>query len=822
MKKTDFNQAWQFRKIGPEPVAERLKEFQTVILPHDAMIHDDRSQQSPGGGACAYFVPGAYEYVKTFSAPKSWENKHVELVFGGVYQKALVYLNEQLLCEHAYGYTKFSVDLTDFLKIGEENTLRVVADNTGMPNTRWYSGAGIYRPVYLVTGNKSHILHQGVKVNTLTYKPAKVQVCTEFTLEETEQFDGALKTEILKDGILIASEETKLSGPAQTAAEQELKLPNAALWSAETPELYEAKVSLLQGGAVLDEATVSFGVRKVEWDRSGMKVNGQEVLLKGACVHHDNGILGACTYPETEARKIRILKENGFNAIRCAHNPAADTLLDAADKLGMYIMEESFDMWYMHKNKYDYASDFNASWQDDVASMVDNAYNHPSVIMYSIGNELSEPAKKQGVEKSKEIVKFIKCKDFTRPVTSGANIGILTASKFGIDTYSEDGPMFGEGTSAQDKTFAMGADNKLTGSLLFNTLYQKIGVAMDVSASLPPADKAVTPFFNTLDIAGYNYGTSRYKTDLNKYPDRLIVGSETMPHNIYTSWEMVKAYPNLIGDFMWTGWDYLGEAGVGTWNYEGTNVMNAGYPWILAGSGAIDINGYAGAEAKYASMVWDNENKPYIGVRPVNKLGLRITKSAWRNTNAFDSWSWRGCRNYPATVEVYAKAHHVKLLLNGETVGIKKVKNLKAVFHICYEPGILTAVAYNMAGQELASHHLTSATGPISLHLEAETDPSAVEPGSIVYVPITLRGENNVVESNWDCKVTVTVENGTLLGLGNANPKNPEAYDGNTCTTYYGRALAVVRAGESGTTTVRLSTGNYANEPDAVLDLSIL
>lgn len=394
MKRQDFNHNWSYHKQDEEQIQE-------VTLPHDAMIHDARDLESPGTHANAYFPGGVYVYEKSFDVPAEWEGKHILFEFGGVYKNSKVYLNGEEAGGRPYGYVPFTVCGDGFLKYGEENTIKVVADNSKLPNSRWYSGGGIYRPVSLIIGEKTHIRWEGVQISTLSYSPAKIRV-------ETQANGGEVSVEILDGQMTVAQGE---------GSSLILDIPDAKLWSAEAPYLYQYHVILKKDGKTVDEASGNFGIRKVEWNWSGLFINGRETFLRGACIHHDNGVVGACAYAKSEERRIRILKENGYNAIRMAHHPAGRELLDACDKYGMYVMDETFDMWYYHKNKYDYASDFHDWYLKDIEAMVEQDFNHPAVIMYSIGNEVSEPYQPEGVAKAKEMIEFIHSLDKNRAVT---------------------------------------------------------------------------------------------------------------------------------------------------------------------------------------------------------------------------------------------------------------------------------------------------------------------------------------------------------------------------------------------------------------------
>lgn len=582
----------------------------------------------------------------------------------------------------------------------------------------------------------------------------------------------------------------------------EMEIPDAKLWSDESPNLYTCRVTLSENGKILDEVLEKFGIRMIEWSPSGLFVNGKETLLRGGCFHHDNGILGAATYAKSEERRVRIMKENGFNALRSSHNPASTALIEACDKYGMYLMDETFDMWYNRKNKFDYGLNFLDWWQKDTAAMVERDYNHPSVILYSIGNEVAEPHEEKGLRLGREQVDFIHRLDQTRPVTCGTNLMILGQAAKGKGIY-QDG---------EQKTGGKPQKESGNASLAFNIMASFVGTGMNKKGNSPKVDAVASPFLDSLDIAGYNYSSGRYPLEEKQHPDRIVFGSETFPQDIYKNWEMVKKYPYLVGDFMWTAWDYLGEAGLGAWSYTGGLPFNRPYPWILAGTGVIDILGIPDASCKYAATVWGLLNKPVIGVRPVNHPGVRVSKSVWRGTNAIESWAWSGCSGNKAEIEVYAQAASVELLLNGKSLGKKKLKEYKAMFRTKYAPGTLTAVAFGADGQELARNELHSAAG--KLHLLAEPEEKEIPAEEIVYVPVSLVGENGIVESNNDRKLTATVENGDLLAFGSANPCTEEQYHSGSFTTYYGRALAVIRAKASGTVRLTVTDGRLTGQAE--------
>lgn len=774
----DFNKGWKFYKDGTDSI-------EVINLPHDAMIQEERSPKCPSGSAGAFFPGGTYRYEKEFQAPLEWKDKHVEFAFEGVYQNAKILLNGKEAGEYAYGYTEFNIDADGYLEYGKENKITVWADNSMQPGSRWYSGSGIYRPVWLYVGERKHILHGGVKISTLSYNPAKLKV-------ETIHTGGEVKIEILYKGKKV----TESYGD-----ETEFMIPDAKLWSDISPELYECRVSLYADGKKTDEIVEKFGIRFLEWGRSGLKVNGKETLLRGGCVHHDNGILGAACYRESEERRVRIMKKAGYNAVRSAHNPMTRAMLDACDAYGMYVMDETWDMWYASKTEKDYSDKFEKNYLSDIRAMVKKDYNHPSVIMYSLGNEVTEPAEKKGYELLQEMAAYTRELDRSRAVSCGLNLWLLYKTSKGKGVYQS-----GEGEDTQDDK-----RSKQMNSTIFNMVASKVGTSINNGAKSKKADQVISPCLELLDIAGYNYSSGRYPLEGKEHPDRVIVGSETYPQDIYKNWEMVKKYPYLIGDFVWTSWDYLGEVGLGAWAYTKDGAtFNKPYPWLLADCGTIDILGNIGAQADYAAVVWGVKKNPCIHVQPVNHSGEKVSKMVWRGTNAMPSWSWKGCEGRKAVVEVYSDAPVVRLMLNDREIGEKRVKQCKAVFKFRYMTGTLIAVACDETGKELGKTELVSAIGRSRIKLTPEKE--AVEAGELLYINVDLVGENGQIKSNDDRKLNITVSGGKLLAFGSANPRTEETFNSGSYTTYYGRALAVVRSVEKSIMKITVTGENIAEQ----------
>ncbi|MCH5159014.1 MAG: DUF4982 domain-containing protein [Clostridiales bacterium] len=766
MIKLDFNDNWKYRRLNEG-------EWKEVTLPHDAMITEPRNYDSAGGTNTGRFEGHDYEYVKTFTVPEEYKDKVLTFEFEGVYRNAEVYINGVKALYRAYGYTNFYVVANEYVKFGEENEIRVVAENSKQPNSRWYSGAGIYRPVSLFVAEKKHILINGVKICTTAIDPAIVEV----RVKTSEP--GEVAVAISYGGKIIANDlkDTDEDCFAVFAFEVE----NAKLWSPDTPELYEC--TALFGK---DEWTGNFGIRTQDCTPAdGFTMNGERIIIRGACIHHDNGILGARCYTEAEERKIKLLKECGYNAIRSAHNPCSKALLDACDSLGMLVMDEYCDMWYIHKTMYDYA-DYVMDWyEQDISDMIDKDYNHPSVIMYSLGNEVAETAQEKGIEFFKKMKAVCKRHDPVRPVTTGVNIFFNLLHSMGFGVYS-------------DKK-AKNNPQKKVGSEFFNTIAGIMGDSfMKTMARLHGCDVKTRGCYAAMDVAGYNYGILRYKHDIKKYPERIILGSETFCSDAYAFYEFAKNNPALIGDFVWAGMDYLGEVAIGSWEYkEYAPEPSGALGWISAGSGRLDLIGEPLGEALYTKVAFELEDKPQIAVVPVNHTNDKHSPSAWKFSNALPTWSWNGLNGKKAKVEVYSRAPIVELYVNGKKVGRKKLgKNCRFDFKVKYYDGEITAVNLDRNGKELSRSSLKTAGNETVLTVLPEK--SEVKQGEVCFVRLRFTDKDGNIKPLEHREISVELDGGELLALGSACPFNLRGYNDTVTDTYYGEAMAVVKAGESG------------------------
>lgn len=772
LTKNDFNRDWIFFKAKGE-------SFQ-VNLPHDAMLTEKRNARCRNGVQSGYFPGGKYTYEKHFTIDASDIGKFITLQFEGVYRNATVLVNGQEAAFHSYGYTAFTVNISTFVIAGE-NVVTVVTDNSLVPNCRWYSGSGIYRPVSLSIQDKVHITD--VSIKTLSCAPAIIEVSA-FVSEQVP-----LSVEI-RDG-----EELVAQGSIGR-----FEILNAKLWSAETPHLYTCTVSCRN-----DNQVVRFGIRKLEWSaKTGLLINGQETWLRGGCIHHDNGVLGACGFSDAEYRRIRILKEQGFNALRMAHHPASRAFLDACDELGMYVMDEVFDGWYIPKEYHDYSRQFFDGYKGDLAAMVKKDMNHPSVISYSLGNEVTETVESKGIALCAEMRDIIKSLDDTRPVTCGVNVLLDVFASLGFGVYRDKDryllvPLPENGSYKEKKA----------GSAFFNAMASKLGRLMFFMSKGRLAEKIVSNFAPSVDIVGLNYASSRYDTDTRKYKERVMVGTETMVADLPYNWKRVKKYKALVGDFVWSAWDYLGEACIGDWTYHSYK----GLP-LLAGQGMIDITGKPLASMAFMQTVWGLRKKPFIAVSPLNHAGERPSTGAWQFTNAIESWNWQGYEGKKTIVEVYADARSIRLELNGKSIGTKKVKNYR-VRHKCrYQSGTMTAIALDEKKHEIGRSTLQ--TGCAETKLTVKTDKTMLRPNGqdLCFIEIEFTDKNGQLKPSIEQRVEVEISGAAkLAGFGSALCKTDEVFDKTYHDCYRGRSLAVLRAGyETGLAHVTVKSANVDPE----------
>jgi beta-galactosidase len=793
------NDGWEFRPQTDRflELAGKAAPWVAVALPHDAMVTEQRSPD--GTAATAFHRDGIYEYRKRLHLPEELRTKRVLMEFEGVYRGAAVYVNGQLAGHRPYGYSQFTVDVGAYAAFGEDNEIRVEARTNA--DSRWYSGAGIYRAVWLVVCERVHIALDGVRITTREMEEdhAVVEIETDVVNESLETITADVVTELVDaDGRVVARDVVPVPAPAGDTARlrQRLSVEKPQPWSIERPYLYACRTSLRVADERRDDAVTRFGIRVLALDAvRGFRINGATVRLRGACIHHDNGVIGAATFARAEERRVEILKAAGFNAIRSAHNPMSRAMLDACDRLGMLVMDETFDMWTVAKSNDDYARSFPEWWETDVDAMVAKDFNHPSVVLYSIGNEIIEIGTPAGAVWSRRLVDAIRSRDDTRFVTNGVN-GLFAVSDELATLFADVGG---------DLDTEAGVNEQMT------QVFDVMATAMRKDV----VDARTSPAFAALDVAGYNYLESRYDIDRERHPQRVIVGTETHPQSIDQNWQYVESHAHVIGDFTWTGWDYLGEAGIGrtVWPDQGDDDVVSGflgsYPWQSAWCGDIDITGNRRPASYYREIAFGLRDTPYIAVERPGHVGQSPSfQGPWSWSDTVSSWTWPGNEGAPVRVEVYSNADEVELLVNGRGVGREPVgptQRLRAEFVTPYEPGEIVAIAYR-DGKECGRTAVRSAAGNVLLDARADRDHVTADGQDLAYIAISLVDGDGTAYTSAERRVSVEIAGpGEIQGFGTANPRTEERFFDTECTTFDGHALAVVRPTGPGAITVTVA-----------------
>ena len=788
MIRESFNKGWMIQPASGFFKMSMREAPKTVTLPHDDMITKKRDPKVVGEGKKGYFPDGSVEYVKKFYVPDEYKEKRVTIEFEGVYMNAMVYINGDFAGQQVYGYSNFYIKADRLIRYGADNEIKVIAKS--QDDSRWYTGTGIYRNTKIMVANPVHIAVDGIKISTsdIDNNHAVVNVATEVENEGLNTQSTMIVTEIIDaSGNVLAVDKAPFTAFAgeKATTRQRIYVKRPKLWSVESPYLYTCKSTVMEGENVLDEEITTFGIRALSLDaEEGLRINGQVVKLRGACIHHDNGVIGAATFERAEERRVEILKEAGFNAIRSSHHPASKALLNACDRIGMLVMDECFDTWTNNKSDYDYALYFQMCWEQDVKAMVEKDFNHPCVIIYSIGNEISDTGMPGGAACGRKIAERIRSLDNTRYVTNAI-------SRF-ISATNHIGEILKDMMNSNDT----GID--------VNSLMSDFTEMIRVISDMEIVTNITAESFAAVDIAGYNYAEYRYIKDKKLFPNRVICGTETFPKDIADNWKLVKENGHVIGDFTWTGWDYLGEAGVGKVVYgdpQGQGIKGD-YPWLTANCGDIDITGYRLPASYYREIVFGLRKQPYIAVQRPEHYGKEPIKTTWSWSDTVSSWSWEGYEEKPVRIEVYSDAEEVELLVNGKAIAkaaAGEENQFRAEFNTVYSPGELVAVAYTN-GLETGRTSLISAVGKANLLVEIDRLQITADDNDLSFVTISIVGENGVLKPLDNRKVTVKVEGaGILQGFGSRNPRSEEDYFDTEHTTFDGRALAVVRPTNTGT-----------------------
>ena len=753
---TRFDDGWKFHRGGAQRAEQTDFDdagWRSIDLPHDWSIEDVPGASSPfardaiGQVSTGFTTGGTGWYRKAFVLPDTDRNKRIIIRFDGIYMNAEVWINGAPLGSHPYGYTSFWYDVTDAVKFGERNVLAVKVRNEG-ENSRWYSGSGIYRHVWLTVVGPVHVQQWGTSITSsdVSTVSAKVNIRTRVANRTAANTNVTVMTTITSaQGTQVgktapAAGAVSANGNAEFV--QEIVVSRPALWSPDTPTLYRAVTEIRSADRLVDTVETTFGIRSTAFDAvNGFELNGTPMKLRGGCFHHDHGPLGSKSYDRAEERRIELLKASGFNAIRCSHNPPAPALLDAADRLGMLVIDEAFDMWRDPKNPHDYSLFFDQWWQKDLESMISRDRNHPSIIAWSIGNEIPGMDTPAVVETAKSLAAFVRQADPTRPVLAAVN---------------------------------------------------------DLN---PKKD----PFMSAVDIAGYNYGTrgdhgtaNIFDVDHARVAARAMIQTESYPLEAFQSWMDVLDHPWLLGDFVWTAVDYIGEASIG---WRGYWQEQSFYPWTLAFCGDIDICGWKRPQSYYRDALW-KENQLSIFVKPPRpsfpENPRRQPWSKWHWDDAVADWNWQGGGTTPVQVTAYSSCEEAELFLNGKSLGRKttgRSSKFMATWDVPYQPGELKAIGYR-GGRQVATAVLKTAQPVAQIALAADRDRIEADGQDLSYVTVELRDRAGTRHPKADNEISFTLDGpGSIAGVGNANPVSVESYQRPARKAWHGRCLVIVQAG---------------------------
>lgn len=754
-RKINIDSNWKYQYGShKEAIAPDFDDsaWRTLDLPHDWSVETDAataagnnigpfSKNSTEGSASGQTVGGEGWYRKTFTLSEEDLKGKVSLYFEGAYYHTYIYLNGRHIYFNPYGYSSFRFDITDHvLPAGEENTLSVCVKNEGK-NTRWYAGSGIYRHVWLIKTPALHLddwstnieaISEDVKVSSLILNESGENKTATFTAEIYDSENKLVTTKSL---------ETTVSSGKEEPVVLNIQISDAKRWSPETPNLYKAVLSV-SDGETTDRYSTKFGIRTIEFSaEKGFLLNGVPTLLRGGCVHHDNGLLGAASFDRAEERRLQILKNNGFNAVRCSHNIPSEHFLYACDSIGLMVIDEAFDHWLVAKNPNDYHNFFTEFSNRDLQVMLRRDRNHPSIIMWSIGNEVPGRIEPEGMAAAERLRKMVKKYDTTRPVTAAI---------------------------------------------------------CDWDTPWHPWEDETAKAFNSLDVGGYNYLYNKYESDHSKYPNRIMYGAESYAKHASQNWDLVEKHPYVIGDFIWTAMDYVGEAGIGSASIKksGNQSQFQDWPWFNGWCGDIDLIGQKKPQSYYRDVVWCLAPITMGVERPIPS-GYYQSISNWGWQLEQQSWTFNDLTEKDImTVNVYSRAPHVRLYLNDELLDEKATSNTYwAGFYIPYRPGVLKAVEFD-GTKEGAYFILETTSADAAIRLTADRKEIRSNNTDLSYVTIELIDEKGrVITSNSERKINITVEGeGSLLAAGNASPTDMESFRSETPKLYNGRALAIIKS----------------------------
>lgn len=767
-RKLAFNQNWNFHLTDSTASGDSISDntlWRPLELPHDWSIEGSFDKQSPVGHGGGYLSGGLGWYKKDFTVDKDDRSKRISILFDGVYCNSEVWINGHYLGKRPSGYIGFEYDLTPYLNFGQTNQILVKVDNSKQPNSRWYSGSGIYRNVWLKTTEKLFVDTWGTFITTpkVSKEIAEVRLETSLTNTNSTEKTAVLRTRVLKDGQEINQIQDEFSIQANGAQKviQKLDIQSPKLWSDLSPELYTAVTEILIDGELIDQKQTSFGIRSFKFDLDqGFILNGRQTKIKGVCLHHDLGPLGAAINTRAIERKLEIMKAMGVNGIRTAHNPPSPELLDLCDQMGFIVMDEAFDMWAHAKNPYDYAMVWEQWHKTDLEDQILRDRNHPSVFMWSIGNEIPEQWSPEGAEIGRELSAIVKSLDTTRLVTAGMNPPIHIRNKE-VTLQFED-------TAAEPNALAGSGALDLIGYNYAHQTYE------DHQKNFPN-----TPFIASETTSGLQTrGFYEFPSDTTKiWPVRWDLaftnGNKDNTVSAFDqvrtpwgslheqTWKIIKKHDFLSGMFVWTGFDYIGEP--------------TPYVWPSRSSyfGIVDLAGFP-------------------------KDVYYMYQSEWTDTpvlHVFPHWNWD-----PGTLVdlwvYYNNADEVELFLNGKSLGTKSKQNdeLHLMWRIPFEQGTLKAVS-RKDGEVILEREIKSAKAASQLALSADRTSIDADGKDLSFITVDVLDENGVIVPRESDQLTFDIEGpGKIVGMANGDPTNHESFKGNTHRAFHGKCLVVVQA----------------------------
>jgi beta-galactosidase len=716
-------------------------------------------QHSENGGSTAYTVGGIGWYRKQFRLPGlGAAGSHAELLFDGVYQNADVWLNGVHLGFHPYGYTSFGFDLTPHLDRAGTNVLAVRVDNSGR-NSRWYSGSGIYRHTWLTMTGPVRVPLWGVSVTTPEVARPRSVAQVEVTVANlgAGAAPAAVRVTVLDPG---GHPVATRQAPAQTVAAGEvavaalgIPIERAKLWSPAAPSLYTARTEVLVRGRVVDTVSTTFGIRSLVWNGAvGFLLNGEPVKIDGGCVHHDNGPMGAVALGRSEERKVEILKAAGFNAIRTAHNPPTPALLDACDRLGMLVMDEVFDVWDTGKNPQDYSLFFAEWWERDLTSFVLRDRNHPSVVIWSLGNEITDTT---GGQRGAQLAALLRTFDQTRPITLGGGSTFSPADPswryvdVGDVHYNANGTTYGrmhdahpERAMTQSESFPM-------------TIYQDAAFVRD----------------NAWAVGNWVWAAMDYlgESGIGKTPIPPVgTGATFGDQDVMPGWSTARTLHHS-----WGGFGYP-------------------YPYFQANCGDIDLIGQRKPQNHWRAAVSGRSPVELLVERPA-PAGLEQVGVWWGYFDEQQSWTWDVEAAHPMTVHAYTPGDSVRLLLNGTEVATATPERAVATVTVPYAPGELTAVA-SRGGTEIGRQTLRTVGPAVALRLRSDVDVLSTGRDDLAHVLVQVVDGHGRVVPTAALQVAFEVSGaGGLAAVGNGNPHNVDSFRQPRRYTWHGQALAILR-----------------------------